>query len=96
MWHLQLGRSDYPRTPQDTPGHPSGHPRTYLFPNIYIQDTLIKVIYLHSGSATAIFTVIVFTKWILPLKKIIPMVDIGFDEISLSSPTYLKALTISK
>ena len=39
-----IGRSDYPRTPQDTPGHSSGHPRTHLFPNIYIQDTLIKVI----------------------------------------------------
>ena len=26
-----------------TPGHPSEHPRTHLFPNIYIQDTLIKL-----------------------------------------------------
>ena len=55
-----------------------------------------KLIY--SSNARALFTVIIFTKWILPLKKNNPqkMADKGFDEISLSSQTYLKALTISK
>ena len=52
---------------------------------------------MNSWNARALFTVIAFAKWILTLNKIIPkMADIGFDEISLSSQTYLKALTISK